>query len=346
MSEVSDAEWMAQFGDLYRQNGYSTWPLDIYSGFLPFVRRSGRILELGCGNGMLLRYLMDRSGQALVPFGVDLDPLAIETANTIILPKFSRNFSLADVRIYEHGEPTFDIIVTNPVFANRAFYEQVNGRMKTLYADGSIRSFLLRCLRSLVRGGDLILYAYEEEYRRIPGFTAVIGKETAGMELQHRVSELGRAAYWLLSKQSVVCEISQRSNMTVDRLTAFGMAAWGDEVERYDRAVIGRLIAVTERLQSEYPEVAEAASFPENWKAFELAAPGAFVSAIPDIDVWLRKIMITFLRNGLVRGYARFHPGRHIKAFGEIALSCTNNLSRAPGGVLWRLGRPTVALLG
>jgi tRNA1(Val) A37 N6-methylase TrmN6 len=194
---LAEDAWFEPFGELYRQNGYFSRPSGIYAGFLPFIRRSGRILELGCGNGMLLRYLSERSENRLTPFGIDIDPCAIETARTVILPDFADNFRVGDVRDY-HEERNFDIVVTNPVFANSGFYEQQDGCIQTLYPDGSIRTYLEKCLSLLSPHGDLVLYSYEEEHERIPNFARVFALESEGLEFKRAHSSRGRTAYWLL----------------------------------------------------------------------------------------------------------------------------------------------------
>lgn len=194
---IAEDAWFEQFGELYRQNGYFSCPSDIYIGFSPFIRRSGRILELGCGNGMLLRYLGERSGQHLTPFGADLDRHVIETARATILPDFADNFRVADVRTY-NDDRKFDIVLTNPVFANRGFYEQDSGGVRTLYPDGSIRTYLERCRSLLAPGGDLVLYSYEEEHRRVPHFASVFALESEGLDFEHGLSPRGSTAYWIL----------------------------------------------------------------------------------------------------------------------------------------------------
>jgi tRNA1(Val) A37 N6-methylase TrmN6 len=194
---LSGDSWFERFGEGYRQNGYFSCPSDIYAGFLPFIRRSGQILELGCGNGMLLRYLCEHSNHQLIPFGVDIDPRAIKTARTTILPEFAGNFCVGDVRAHE-DERKFDVVLTNPIFANPHFHRQHDGESLLLCSDGSMRRYIERCRSLLQRDGDLILYSYEEEHHRIPNFANVFALETAGLQFEHGLSLKGRTAYWLL----------------------------------------------------------------------------------------------------------------------------------------------------
>jgi SAM-dependent methyltransferase len=194
----ADEAWIGQFGRLYRQNGYLSPPVDIYRGFLPLIARSGTVLELGCGNGMLLRYILEHSSHAIVPFGVDLDRRAIEVARTLVLPGYADNFLVSDIRNLVHPSRPFDIVLTNPVYANKGYYEQIDGKIQRLHPDGSIRRFVEHCMTHRASHGQLIMYCYEEEYQRIPNFWAVFNDETTEYELTHRLSELGRAAYWVI----------------------------------------------------------------------------------------------------------------------------------------------------
>jgi trans-aconitate methyltransferase len=56
--------------------------------------QTGNVLDLGCGNGMLLSKVCD--GTRVIPFGVDTSKRAIEHARTI-LPAFSSNFVESDL---------------------------------------------------------------------------------------------------------------------------------------------------------------------------------------------------------------------------------------------------------
>jgi SAM-dependent methyltransferase len=54
----------------------------------------GNLLDLGCGNGALLRRL-SQVNERLVPFGIDLDPTKVAHAREL-LPSFGANFSVGD----------------------------------------------------------------------------------------------------------------------------------------------------------------------------------------------------------------------------------------------------------
>jgi len=57
--------------DILRPNGFREYPDEIYDLFLSLVNHDGRVLDLGCGNGLMLRHLITRSRYRLIPYGVD-----------------------------------------------------------------------------------------------------------------------------------------------------------------------------------------------------------------------------------------------------------------------------------
>jgi SAM-dependent methyltransferase len=56
---------------------------------------SGNVLDLGCGNGLLLKAICDKNA-AVVPFGVDSEAERVAHAE-VILPQFAGNFVCGDM---------------------------------------------------------------------------------------------------------------------------------------------------------------------------------------------------------------------------------------------------------
>ena len=77
--------------------------------------RAGNILDLGCGNGVLLRKICEAS-PGRVPFGLDIDPERIAHAREI-LPAFVENFlcgnMLEEERIWAAGR-RYDLVILMP----------------------------------------------------------------------------------------------------------------------------------------------------------------------------------------------------------------------------------------
>jgi SAM-dependent methyltransferase len=119
-------------------NGYRKPPIGPYLTTLPLVDRDGKILDLGMGNAMLLKFLSKFSDHKLIPYGVEIKLKPLEQAIQEILPQYSVNFLLGDVNEYDFREGPFDIIITNPFYAHpnlRAFTENC---FEHLSSDGRI----------------------------------------------------------------------------------------------------------------------------------------------------------------------------------------------------------------
>src|SRR3972149_4052303 len=117
MGETADrfTRWYKDKIDLYRQKYYSHEPLDKnarllqHNGwlnvpfhpairlFLRIIERPGSILDLGCGNGLLLKTLRAQCRYDLVPFGADFLEESIAEARDEILPAFRNNFVQSNI---------------------------------------------------------------------------------------------------------------------------------------------------------------------------------------------------------------------------------------------------------
>ncbi len=60
----------------------------------------GDVLDLGCGNAMLLKKVWERSGKRATPFGIDVHRERVAHARTV-LPDFAANFRIGDMRAAE-----------------------------------------------------------------------------------------------------------------------------------------------------------------------------------------------------------------------------------------------------
>lgn len=188
--------WLSPFGTLFNQNGYRNPPEDIYTAFLRVLDSGGKVLELGCGNGLLLRYLFDHSPQVIVPYGVDINPRSIETAKASVFPCFAEHFSVGDARQYKFPATPVDVLITNPLYADEGYYKHNSGHTEHLCGGGEMRAYVERCILNLSPCGQLILFAYLEELRGADNFWEVFEAELAGLPLSMRPSELGHVCLW------------------------------------------------------------------------------------------------------------------------------------------------------
>ncbi len=127
-------------------NGYPCVPLGPYLSTLPLVDLDGKVMDLGCGNGMLLKFLMKFSGHDLIPYGVDKEFTPIRQVKFAILPEYKDNFSVNTVDRYKFKEK-FDLIISNP------FYSK------------DMKKFTSDCLEALNPGGKLIYRIHDDVLR-------------------------------------------------------------------------------------------------------------------------------------------------------------------------------------
>lgn len=194
---MSREAWLKKYGELYRTNGYSSPRWDIYEQFLGVIDRPGPILELGCGNGLLLRFLCDLSGYSLQAFGVDIKRPSIHEAKTVVFPEREACFLQGDLRhgVYHRGP--FATLMVNPLYADQGYYEQVDGKIPRLYLNGSIQALVTRCWQSVAPGGRLVLWCYDghvsEIAAQLDDFRATLG----ATGLMFREIESGPVSFWL-----------------------------------------------------------------------------------------------------------------------------------------------------
>lgn len=55
------------------------------------------VIDIGCGNGLLLKYIRESIGEDIIPYGCDYNALAIELLKEQVLPQFAGNFTHEDV---------------------------------------------------------------------------------------------------------------------------------------------------------------------------------------------------------------------------------------------------------
>jgi SAM-dependent methyltransferase len=183
LSEVAPTEskedWFFRRAALFSQNGYRLPPRGMYQAILELVDRPGSILELGCGNGLLLRFLHDHAKHRLDCCGIDINEAAIQTAQTQVFPEQPQAFSVGDVRTYAPRPGQHSLILANPLYADPGYYQQQSGQIQRLSGEGFISQYVERCLAGLTHGGRLILFCYTDQLRQIAPFRELFDRELA-----------------------------------------------------------------------------------------------------------------------------------------------------------------------
>ena len=135
--------------DILRPNGFREYPAEIYDLFLSLVDHDGKVLDLGCGNGLMLRHLITRSPYKLVPYGVDFLEESIRQAKELVLPEFADNFWVANVAEVELEPGSFDFIFFDP------YHVHPDDRADVV----------VRVIRACRPGGKVIFYTYRDVLR-------------------------------------------------------------------------------------------------------------------------------------------------------------------------------------
>jgi SAM-dependent methyltransferase len=95
-------------------NGFKAYPRKIYDQFAALIKGPGKVLDLGCGNGLLLKHLVGKAESRLVPFGIDFIEEAIAQAKKTILPKFRKNFKVCNIADFDFAGAPFEYIIFDP----------------------------------------------------------------------------------------------------------------------------------------------------------------------------------------------------------------------------------------
>jgi cyclopropane fatty-acyl-phospholipid synthase-like methyltransferase len=141
--------WKNNENNLFRPNGFQSLPDTLYRAFAEQIDKNGKVLDLGCGNGLMLKYLISTSGYKLVPYGADFMEKSIWQAKNILFPEYADNFKNCNVVDYNFKEGPFDFIFT---FINHVYPAQR-------------KKYIEKIIKSCKRGGKIIFYEYADVLR-------------------------------------------------------------------------------------------------------------------------------------------------------------------------------------
>jgi SAM-dependent methyltransferase len=144
---------------------------------LASIGSTGTVLDLGCGNGALLKKIAE-AREGIIPFGVDTDESKLEHARQL-QPRFGANFIAANMfeRVPLDPDTVYSLVILMP------------GRLIEVDEEHASR------LREWLRGHfqHLLVYGYGEWLTRHQGLEGLA--ERAGMTLEslHRSQSTGLA---------------------------------------------------------------------------------------------------------------------------------------------------------
>lgn len=142
-----DMYWKDNDGsNIFRPNGFDTYPEEIYDLFLSLVDHDGKVIDLGCGNGLMLRHLLMKSKHKLIPYGIDFIEESIRQAKELILPMYAENFKVGNIVNIDLGTNSFDFIFFDP-------YD--------VHSD-DIQAMIDKLLKACKPGGKIIFYTYRD----------------------------------------------------------------------------------------------------------------------------------------------------------------------------------------
>jgi len=132
--------------DIFMPNGFREYPEEIYDLFLSLIDHDGKVIDLGCGNGLMLRHLLTKSKYRLIPYGVDFIEESIRQAREVILPMYAENFKVGNIVDIDLGANSFDFI----------FFDPYN-----VHSD-DMQGMIDKLLRACKSGGKVIFYTYKD----------------------------------------------------------------------------------------------------------------------------------------------------------------------------------------
>ncbi len=139
-------------GNLYAPNGIKDLRTLVkkYAYLLKIIKKDGSIIDFGCGNGMMLKFLVMNARCRLVPYGVDFLKESVRQAKTVIFPEYKENFFCMNIADYNFRGASFDYILTNPDYL----------------LEGDWGRFYAACLAHLNSGGIMILSVPPDDLAR------------------------------------------------------------------------------------------------------------------------------------------------------------------------------------
>jgi SAM-dependent methyltransferase len=102
---------------LFERNGFDEYPISEYCMFVQAINTlpygSLRIIDIGCGNALLLQHIIENTQKKIIPFGIDFLSRSILEAKKCVLPEFAGNFLCINAAEYSFPH-SFDLVLFDP----------------------------------------------------------------------------------------------------------------------------------------------------------------------------------------------------------------------------------------
>ena len=182
-SKAFEAFCREAFGEDFSQDGFSD--IGQVNMILPYIPEgeATRILDIGCGNGKMLRYLQSKKKCSI--YGFDYSANAIETAN--LYKGENAEFKEGIIGEAEYPEEFFDVIVS----------------MDTMYFAKDMRAFVGQMKQWLKKGGTIFV-AYQEGDvmpKTANEHTTVLAQAFAANNMNYKVLDITKQTYEMLKKK-------------------------------------------------------------------------------------------------------------------------------------------------
>ena len=180
------------FGADFSQDGFSDIKqIDRIIGYIP-TGKEAHILDVGCGNGKMLKYLQKRTNAYI--HGFDYSANAINTAQKLFLT--NADFKQGIIGEIDYLPEQFDIITL----------------MDTIYFAPDMGKFLLQALRWLKKDGVLFICYQEGDVmpKTESSKTTVLAQALQKNEIPYDVEDITRETYDLLKKKRETALAYQR----------------------------------------------------------------------------------------------------------------------------------------
>lgn len=103
----------------YERCGFNKYPHQEYNTIVKAIEKINipkdilKIIDIGCGNGLLLRHICMYSNKKVIPYGIDFLSASIKEARQKIHPQYPFNFSCLSAMDYKLQEK-FDVVLLDP----------------------------------------------------------------------------------------------------------------------------------------------------------------------------------------------------------------------------------------